>query len=121
MTVVAAAPHMPPGRATGAAATPGIRPKAQGYLRPPPGEPGEARGYSLRALLSSPLGTRLASGVAPVGGVRAANERLPHPPLAEPGRGAAAYGRGAGLFESRIARIARRQKAAIRAESRGAQ
>ena len=33
--------------------------------------------------------TRLASVVAPVGGVRAATKRLPHPPLAELGRGAA--------------------------------
>ena len=28
------------------------------------------------------MGTRLASEGAPVGGVRAASERLPHPPLA---------------------------------------
>ena len=36
----------------------------------------------MRELLSSQVGTRLTSEVAPVGGVRAASERLPHPPLA---------------------------------------
>ena len=41
--------------------------------------------------------------------------------VVERGGCAARERKGAGLFESRIARIARRQKAAIRAESRGAQ
>ena len=67
LTAVAAAPRMPPpGRAAGAARCLGYGPREYG---PPLGVLGA-------------LGTRLASGVAPVGWAGAAKERLPHPPLA---------------------------------------
>ena len=92
LTAVAAAPRMPPsGRTAGAAAKPGGRldelagPLAEGLGLRPAGAPQHG----------SPMGARMAGGVAQVEGVRAAGGRLPPPPLVGSASGAAANGRAA--------------------------